>query len=198
MSLSSKEKARIRSYRYFIKNKEKVYEANRTAAKLNPDKKKEQSLKSYYKNKEKNSAKRLSPEFKAKKAETDKIWRQKNQDKQRQYSHNKRAAKRNSQGKFTAGEWANLKEIYNHSCANCMIRDSNLTVDHIIPLSKGGSNSLSNIQPLCLSCNCSKSAKAIVYIGGIAIDINLDNKLIDGDLAILAIIQDENTSIISN
>ena len=34
-----------------------------------------------------------------------------------------------------------------------------LTIDHIVPLSDGGSHSLDNLCVACTSCNCSKGAK---------------------------------------
>ncbi len=43
-------------------------------------------------------------------------------------------------------------------CVNCSIRED-LGFDHLIPLAKGGSNSVRNIQILCESCYASKAAK---------------------------------------
>lgn len=42
-----------------------------------------------------------------------------------------------------------------HCCQSCGTGDR-LTVDHIIPLAKGGSNDISNLQTLCFSCNSRK------------------------------------------
>jgi len=41
-------------------------------------------------------------------------------------------------------------------CARCGTTDG-LTVDHIHPVSKGGTDDRANLQPMCLPCNMSKS-----------------------------------------
>ena len=41
-------------------------------------------------------------------------------------------------------------------CAHCGT-PSNLTIDHIIPLGKGGTNTQDNLQMLCYSCNTLKA-----------------------------------------
>lgn len=41
-------------------------------------------------------------------------------------------------------------------CARCLKVSGELELDHIVPIAKGGTNELSNFQPLCRSCNSSK------------------------------------------
>ena len=45
-------------------------------------------------------------------------------------------------------------------CVKCG-RDEDLEYDHIIPVSKGGSNTEKNIQLLCVACNRSKGANLV-------------------------------------
>lgn len=54
-----------------------------------------------------------------------------------------------------------LRKIYNQPCAACGTME-NLSMDHIIPLARGGSHSVGNLMTLCRSCNASKSKKTIM------------------------------------
>lgn len=58
---------------------------------------------------------------------------------------------------FTVNQWVELLELFNSCCAYCGGYFSNLTQDHIIPLSRGGNHTKENIVPACISCNCRKN-----------------------------------------
>lgn len=60
-----------------------------------------------------------------------------------------------------------LRALYRRTCLACGRREPaiKLTVDHIIPLSWGGTNSLDNFQPLCTECNLAKGARLVDYRG---------------------------------
>ena len=78
-------------------------------------------------------------------------------------NHNRRAKLRNSPGKYTPQEWRELLFRFGNKCLCCGREDAPLTVDHVVPLSRGGTNDINNLQPLCLTCNDRKGAKTIDY-----------------------------------
>jgi len=74
--------------------------------------------------------------------------------------------KRDAEGSHTFEEWENLKAQYNYTCLCCKKKEPEikLTEDHIIPLSKNGTDYIDNIQPLCMHCNLVKHTKTINYL----------------------------------
>ncbi len=77
--------------------------------------------------------------------------------------HRRRAAERGAGGAFTADAWRRVLERFRNECAHCGT-SAELTVDHVIPLSRGGSNDWTNLQPLCHPCN---SVKCNVMTGAV-------------------------------
>ena len=81
------------------------------------------------------------------------------------YKRKYKYSKRNASGYHTFKDWENLKAQYNWTCPCCGKFEPNikLTADHIIPLSRGGSDNMENIQPLCMKCNSKKWTNIIKY-----------------------------------
>jgi 5-methylcytosine-specific restriction endonuclease McrA len=99
-------------------------------------------------------------------------YRKDNPDKVRAHRHQRRAVKANASGTHTASDWKAKLEYYGYRCRYCGIHKSEtsegwLEADHAIPLSRGGTNFISNIVPACRSCNASKHAKTFKdYLNG--------------------------------
>jgi len=84
------------------------------------------------------------------------------------------ARKRGVGGSFTATQWATLKRQYGHRCVSCWKTETELKAlgrklvpDHIIPITKGGMNIITNLQPLCHGtggCNNRKRARYVDFI----------------------------------
>jgi hypothetical protein len=84
------------------------------------------------------------------------------------FAQRRRALIEGAEGSYSTKEWDNLVQNYSR-CPRCLrpwdqipppaSGSTVITVDHIIPLTKGGSNAIENIQPLCYSCNSKKGNK---------------------------------------
>jgi len=54
-------------------------------------------------------------------------------------------------------EKTNLIASFNDTCAVCEMKCEKYIIDHIVPLASGGTNDISNLQPLCKDCNKKKT-----------------------------------------
>lgn len=82
-------------------------------------------------------------------------WRAANPDKARWFDALKVMRRRGAPGRMTLAEWRAIIAKQHGRCATCKSK-CNLTKDHIIPVTKGGTNYAFNIQGLCRSCNSKK------------------------------------------
>lgn len=85
-------------------------------------------------------------------------WKAKNPERMAHLKARRYARERGAQGSHTLAEWESLRLAHGGKCANCH-EPKPLTKDHIVPLSKGGTDYITNIQPLCRNCNSRKWAK---------------------------------------
>lgn len=102
------------------------------------------------------------------KKEIIKNWRKKNIEKILFWNRRRMLANKGVAGNHTKEEWESLKKYYDYRCVLCSITENDLkeiwkgtgfnklTKDHIVPLVRGGTDYIWNLQPLCVSCNSKK------------------------------------------
>ncbi len=112
------------------------------------------------------TAKRWMEENKRRISELSARWYRNNKDRAKARAHRRRSAIKAVGGSFTAQEFRALCDRYENKCL-CCGKVGDLTPDHVVPICKSGSNSIENIQPLCLSCNLRKARKTIDYRVGV-------------------------------
>ena len=130
---------------YYLRHKESINAKTSTYRKLHPDQNRRACKKWAAKNQDHVRMARG-------------IWRAKHREHNNNYFLIRRNVKRGNGGSFTAAEWLALCRRFSWRCCGCRLR-TKLTVDHIIPVSLGGTSFIENIQPLCQSCNSKKLNK---------------------------------------
>jgi 5-methylcytosine-specific restriction endonuclease McrA len=91
-----------------------------------------------------------------------KRYRQNHPDRVREINRRTKALRRRNERKlWTAKDWDRLVARFDGCCAYCGEKKE-LTLDHVVPVSRGGRHAAGNFLPACRSCNSSKSSKLLV------------------------------------
>lgn len=164
---------------YYEKNKARIIAKTSAYRRAHPEIAKKSWQKWYLKNKPKEAAKArkwrlanrdrallngrrwrwLNPE-KAAKLRRD--WRKANPEKR--IAHSLKATRlrvlryTNAPGNFSEELWRQRLELLGAACWYCG-KESGVTVEHVIPLARGGTNYIANLRPTCKKCNNTKGVK---------------------------------------
>lgn len=166
---------RKRYKKYREANPEKARESQKKYREANPEKDRERQRKYREQNREKirEKRKKYREQNREKFLEIEKKSRKKNRENRRDYNkrwaiENKLARKSHKQNRRARYKQANGKlhresikarfEYYGNKCYYCSATND-LTIEHRIPLSRGGTNWPSNIVPACGLCNSKKGTK---------------------------------------
>lgn len=84
-------------------------------------------------------------------------WRSENPEKKAHAENHRRARKANNGGSHTLDELIEKFSRLGNVCYYCG-KAGKLSVDHDVPLVRGGTDDIDNILPACRSCNSKKSA----------------------------------------
>ena len=66
----------------------------------------------------------------------------------------------NGSYKFTGKDWKRCMDRHGNRCFYCG-NSGQLSMDHVVPVVRGGSHGAGNIVPACISCNCHKQGRFV-------------------------------------
>ncbi len=148
---------------YLHQCKSCVYKKTKIRLSKNKELIKKQRREIYHRNRDKNiqDAIRWGRINKEKRDIAKKKWRDKNKELTNHLTKNYIYRKKHAKGSHTLEEYNEKVERFGGLCVYCN-KNKGDTKDHIIPLSKGGTNFIDNIVPACRSCNSSKRDKTLL------------------------------------
>lgn len=142
------DRARSNRERWIAANREKYEQAKRHWAKGNQEQCRQASAR-YRRNNQ------------SKVRERNRRYRELNRDKVRQWKRNRHRQLQGAIGKFSAEEWLAKCDAAEWRCHYCgrELDEFTVTQEHLQPISRNGTNFLSNVVPACGPCNSRKHTK---------------------------------------
>lgn len=181
-AIDNKEKMAECKRQYYIDNKEKITKNMKQYQAGNKEKKAEYDKKYREDNKEKHVArdKKRREDNKENKAEYDKKYRETNSEERRVNEQRREAIKKSLISDFTVEQWESCLVYFDHKDAYTGLPMDISSQDHVIPLSKGGGYTVSNIVPCECSINSSKGNRDMLtwFRKQTFYDIERENKIL--------------------
>jgi hypothetical protein len=167
----NKEELSVKNKEYYNENRDKILAHQKQDRDNNPEKHTEKNKRNWEKFRGKRivASKKRYQENKTRYNEVRRQKKDRNREWYNQYyasDHGKavvlkivqkrRALKNNLLSTFIEQDWHDVLAYFNNGCAYCGAINIKLQQDHVIPVSKGGYYTCSNIIPACKHCNSAK------------------------------------------
>jgi len=80
-----------------------------------------------------------------------------------EYYHQRRARELHCQvNDLTKEQWEQILKDFNYCCAYCLKPLKRADREHVMPVSRGGNNTMSNVVPACRRCNVRKNKRTLI------------------------------------
>lgn len=147
---------RVSARAYYLANRERTIARAKAWADANPERTVAYKAEHYQRNHERETAKNA-----AYREQNRRLLSERAADYARRNPHVKRASDARRRGTPYTGEALDyMSVIANDPCVYC--GGESASVDHVDPLSRGGSGDWDNLAPACRSCNSSKKEKRLL------------------------------------
>ena len=142
---------------YYKNNKDKIKEQKKEYNKNNKDRIKERQKKYYENNKDR--IKEYDKEYRENNKDRIKEYRETHRIEYKAYVHKRRARIKSNGGSYTKAQWLECLEFFDYKCAYSgePLTVDTASVEHVVPVSKGGTSDISNLVPCVLTYNISKN-----------------------------------------
>lgn len=176
---ANRERFHAKQRAYYQMHSEEIIAANKHYRQANPERVKTTNRSYYYRNREQRKQAQKARNVRRRALQREEVrsyyrsyyraQKQATPEKVRRHERVQERRRRNRKlqlvGSHTEAEWEALKVTYSSTCLCCGKREPDITLtrDHIVPIVKGGSDWITNIQPLCPSCNSSKGTRIVDY-----------------------------------
>lgn len=77
------------------------------------------------------------------------------------YAGEKRKHRRKFKSQLPSADWEVVKERYGNRCFYCGKESNKLNKEHVIPICRGGTDTIENIVPACWKCNRTKGKRLV-------------------------------------
>lgn len=160
---NNRQKTRDSANAWYAANRDEVNAKRREARKASPEKERERDRKRVRPNKNKPEYKRAYYQKNKERIDKQVSEYTKAHPEVRRTTNSRRRARLLSGGKHTTEQWLAKLAAMGMLCVYCKkdLDWTTLTKDHVIALSRGGTDDIENVVPSCLRCNQTKSSKLV-------------------------------------